>query len=259
MQRQLVELTGMIEQTRGRLLQGYRRKQLHVLRVGIRRIRSMLKQIGSHRSRRFRKTWGGFAAVTNEARDWDVFMGTAGKLLPEGQFTEFARLNRDPVASSHEAVVEMLQSAHWERHLDEWRNYLKRAGRSAPGEIPGGVSLDQAVDRARLALAFALSENDDRSWHKFRIAIKDVRYVADSLSPEQTGQEYLAGVIASCKTLQTLLGNWHDTAVQLHMLDELTAAPVHDHLRQVIAREKEGLLSRIHDQLDGAELFPANS
>jgi CHAD domain-containing protein len=204
MQRQLLELTSHIDQVAGRLLGGYRPKQLHALRVGIRRIRSVLKQIGSHRSRRFRKTWGGFAAATNEARDWDVFLITSEKLLSPGEFQEFGRL---------------------------------------------------ALIRARLALAFALAADDERSWHKFRIAVKDVRYVADAGGTDPATDERLAEVIEACKSLQALLGNWHDAVVQLRMLDEVESSPVHTRLRSEISERKDLFLSQIRDELDRSPVF----
>lgn len=255
MQRQLLELTSHIDQVAGRLLGGYRPKQLHALRVGIRRIRSVLKQIGSHRSRRFRKTWGGFAAATNEARDWDVFLITGKKLLSPGEFQEFGRLNQRQIQSSHDAVIEMLQSAHLRRHLEEWRRYLELADEYAGRKAPARASLEQALIRARLALAFALSADDERSWHKFRIAVKDVRYVADAGGTDPATDEQLAGVIEACKSLQALLGNWHDAVVQLRMLDEVESSPVHTRLRSEISERKDLFLSQIRDELDRSPVF----
>jgi len=115
MHQTLLEITDGIEQAGERLARAYQPKRLYALRVGIRRTRSILKQIGSYRSRRYRKVWGGFAAVTNDARDWDVFLISCRKLLAATEYAEFSRLNRERVQCSHDAVTAMLQSAHW-RH-----------------------------------------------------------------------------------------------------------------------------------------------
>ena len=255
MHRNLLKLTDIIDQAGESLLNGYQPKHLHALRVGVRRTRSMLKQVGSHRSSRYRKTWGGFAALTNEARDWDVFLITGKKLLSAEDYSKFEQLNQRQIQSSHDAVIEMLRSAHWSRHLAEWRHYLERADENDPGEIPVRASLKQALIRARLTLEFALAADDDHSWHRFRIAVKDVRYVADASGADPATAEYLAGVIATCKSLQALLGSWHDTVVQLHMLDEVEAAPVHDRLRELIAQGKGLFLAQIRDNLAGNQLF----
>jgi hypothetical protein len=66
-QPRLIEVTTTVEQAAAALRQGYAAEHLYALRVGMRRIRSMLKPLVSTRLRRFRKTWGGFAAVTNSA------------------------------------------------------------------------------------------------------------------------------------------------------------------------------------------------
>ena len=63
MQPRLSEVTATVEQAAASLRQDYAAEHLYALRVGMRRIRSMLKPLGSTGPRRFRKTWGGFAAV----------------------------------------------------------------------------------------------------------------------------------------------------------------------------------------------------
>ena len=86
MHKKLLGLTVGVAQAGESVLSEYDPKQLYAFRVGVRRIRSILKQIDSHRSRRYRKIWGGFAAVTNDARDWDIFLQTAKKLLSTSQY-----------------------------------------------------------------------------------------------------------------------------------------------------------------------------
>jgi|GEM_PF-2505071 len=259
MHKKLLELTVGVEQAGENVLSKYDAKQLYAFRVGVRRIRSILKQIDSHRSRRYRKIWGGFAAVTNDARDWDIFLLTAKKLLSASQYQEFEKLNQDQVRHSHEAVIELLHSMHWQRHLDEWKDVLARADEQAGETRQGLAPLELALTRARLALERALAANDDHSWHKFRIRVKDVRYVADAGNDDPTNRKHVSDVIESCKQLQTSLGDWHDTVVQLNILEELQAAPVHSRLRTVISERKQLFLAQTRDMLVEHPLFAIQS
>ena len=100
----LEELTVRVAQSAERLKHHYGAKRLHILRVGIRRIRTYLKQSGNLRAKRMRKIWGGFAGATNDARDWDVFHRTARVLLEPDEYQAFKRLNRKWLEASHRAV-----------------------------------------------------------------------------------------------------------------------------------------------------------
>jgi CHAD domain-containing protein len=259
MHKKLLELTVGVAQAGQNVLSEYDPKQLYAFRVGVRHIRSILKQIDSHRSRRYRKIWGGFAAVTNEARDWDVFLQTAKNLLSSAQYREFEKLNREQVRNSHQAVIALLHSMHWQRHLDQWNDTLEQADEQVGGASQDLASLELALARARLALERALAVNDDHCWHKFRIRVKDVRYVADTGSDGSTYGKYVSSVIESCKQLQTLLGDWHDTVVQLNMLEELQAAPVHSRLRQMVSERNQTYLAQTRDVLAQHPLFATES
>ena len=252
MQAPLDQLTVRIERSAAGLRHRYGARRLHVLRVGIRRIRTFLKHSGGHRARRLRRTWGAFAAVTGDARDWDVFHRTARALLAADDFRTFRRLNRKRLQESHRAVKALVASAHWSRHLEEWRNYLaSAAGHAAPaGRQPR--SLEAALLRAGAALTRASAVNDDRTWHKFRIAVKETRYIAEA-TPGPSAR--VRQVIATCKALQATLGAWHDTVVQLQLLDELAADPVHARLRMLIRRGKRQSLSQTRAILSTQSFF----
>jgi len=255
MQRRLAELTEALEQSSATLLSAYRAEDLYALRVGMRRVRSLLKPLGSDRSRQFRKAWGGFAAVTNHARDWDVFLLTAFELLPEPQWQAFETQNRRHVLSSHEAVIELLESALWRRHLLEWRQYLERPHGHEENELTAPQSLDTALAGARSALANALEAGDERSWHKLRIAVKEIRYQAESGPGGAAATPELAALIEHCKPLQSVLGRWHDCVVQLQMLDELDPAPAHGILQDVIEQRRVQGLAEIHQTVVDHPLF----
>lgn len=255
MHQTLFNISSKIEEAGNALTLAYSPDQLYALRVNIRRTRSILKHLGSHKSRSYRKTWGGFAAVTNDARDWDVFLITAEKLLTPGDYNGFEAFNREQVQSSREAVVEMLTSAPWRRHLKEWKQQLEQTGEESSGQDQALTSLERALAKARQALQLALTVDNDRRWHKFRIAVKEVRYVADSGRDHPVKGEYLAEVSATCRLVQTLLGNWHDTVVQLDILSELADTDVHDRLGSLVRQRKEQFLSEIRSELHEQPLF----
>lgn len=252
MQEQMEQLTDRVEGSARGLVMRYRARQVHVLRVGIRRIRTFLKHSGQHRARRLRKTWGAFAAVTSEARDWDVFCTTARTQLSRDDYQTFRRLNRKRLQASHQAVKALVVSARWHRHLREWRAYLKRTAQQAGARHGEPRSLDTALARAGAALAVATDANDDRAWHKFRIAVKETRYIAEATEPRS---EHVEQVIATCKALQSTLGAWHDTVVQLQLLDELEMHPIHKRLRTATRRNKKLALSQTRATLTAQSLF----
>ena len=255
MQARLTEVSATVEQAATALQQGYAAEHLYALRVGMRRIRSMLKPLDSTRARRFRKTWGGFAAVTNRARDWDVFLRAATTILPPEQSARFERRHRDAVCASHEAVLELLGSAHWRRHLRDWRQFLEQHGDDVKPLATGSAPIDLALSRARKALAAAQAAGNDRAWHKLRIAVKEVRYQSESSAESADATQRQTELIELCKPVQALLGSWHDCVVQLQILDDMEPAPEHEALRTAIAKMRMEQLAAIEQTVAGHPLF----
>jgi CHAD domain-containing protein len=247
----LRRLTREIRQAARDLSHGYDSARLYELRVAIRRVRSMLKHRGSKRAHRLRRTWGGFAAATNRARDWDVFLATSEQLLSPAELEEFRHLIVTPLQSSHDAVTCMLACSRWHAHQKEWKRFLQRA-RKHDGKHDGAAAapaaaLEAALARGRDALATALQQDDDDAWHKFRIAVKEVRYTAERES-HRAGEPIAAGtaaVVDSCKALQSLLGGWHDCVVQLQLLEQLGVSALAEELRATIAERRRRRLVEI--------------
>lgn len=261
MHQSLRTLTKEIRQIARDLRRHYEPARLYELRVAIRRIRSLLQHRSSKRARRLRRTWGGFAAVTNRARDWDVFLAAAGELLSPASLEEFRRLSEAPVQSSHVAVTRMLESARWRAHLKEWKRFLARARKhnkrrgdklTAPAQAG---ALAAALVRARVALAPALAQDDDTSWHKFRIAVKEVRYTAERELPDTAAELSAAEVVEICKSFQSLLGGWHDCVVQAQLLEQLPPSPLVVELQEFIAERRQQRLAEIRAAAAGQELF----
>jgi len=257
-QNRLQEVTEAIEQASAELRQGYQAEQLYELRVSMRRLRSLLKPIGSTRSRRFRKAWSGFATVTNRARDWDVFLLASQELLTARQCAAFEQRHRDDYGASHEAVVELVRSEHWRRHLADWRQYLQHPNGSAEESAQAVDPLGQALARARAALANALALDSDRAWHKLRIAVKEVRYQAESEGQGADIDPAQAELLEHCKLLQSLLGRWHDCIVQLQMLDEFEEAPEHTTLKSAIEQRRIERLAGIEENVADHPLFESD-
>jgi CHAD domain-containing protein len=255
MQARLTEVSASVEQAATALQRDYAAEHLYALRVGMRRIRSMLKPLDSTRARRFRKTWGGFAAVTNRARDWDVFLLTAAEILPAELSARFEQSHRDTVRASHEAVLELLESAHWRRNLRDWRQFLEQHGADIKPLATKPTPIDQALSRARAALAAARASGDDRAWHKLRIAVKEVRYQSESCAESADATQRQAELIDWCKPLQALLGGWHDCVVQLQILDDLEPAPEHEALRAAVAKMRVEQLAEIEQAVADHPLF----
>jgi CHAD domain-containing protein len=261
MQQDLRTLTREIRQAARDLTRCYEPARLYDLRVAIRRIRSMLKHRDSKRARRFRRTWGAFAAATNRARDWDVFLSTAEALLSPSELEQFRHLSAAPLQSSRDAVTRMLEAARWRAYLKEWKRYLARARkhdkqrdgeRSAPAQAG---ALDAALVRARLALAVALPRDDDTNWHKFRIAVKEVRYTAEREPPVPGGDSLAAQLVETCKAVQSLLGGWHDCVIQLQLIDELPPSPLVAGLRKSLKQRRHQRLADIRAAVAGQSLL----
>ena len=251
MHQRLLQVTQDLDAAHADLLGGYDAERLYNLRVATRRIRSILKQMDSHRARSLRKTWGGMAAVTSAARDWDVFLVTAETLLDDEAMAEFRALNNERVAFCHGAVLDMLRSATWQRHRREWENFLTVSEETPQPDGSGAAALENALHRSRRRLQRALEKDSDRDWHKFRIAVKEVRYTAEA-NPGLPGSEQ---TVQECKDVQALLGDWHDTVVQLGLLEELPPVPVHAQLGSLVRSRKADFLAQIRSRLSGETLF----
>ena len=257
-----MEISGEVTFFGDRLMGNYRPKDLHRMRIRIRRIRSLLKQVGNRKARYFRKTWGGFAAVTNQARDCDVFLKSIRAMQPAAEFQAFRLMFMPQVRASHEAVIEVLQSAQWQRHLAEWEQFLNQIDGLAIDDGKVQWSVEKATAKARSACCLALAANDERTWHKFRIAVKNLRYIADAhIRDPACDQQHLDEIIKTCKILQTRLGKWHDAVVQLQMIREQPpgierkAIVMQSTIAETLEQKKHLLLSQIRETLAEHTLF----
>lgn len=247
----LIEVSNDLHAAHGALRDGYDSTSLYNLRVASRRIRSILRHDDAEEARSFRKAWGSFVAVTGKARDWDVFLACAEEILDATSFDRFREINQAEIEASRQAVIDMLGSMAWQRHLAAWDTFLQNTDDRRIDSAGAAAALAAALEQANRRLRRAMAKDTDRRWHKFRIAVKEVRYVSEA-NPGLAGHE---DITTACKALQTLLGDWHDTVVQREMLAKLPADPVHSKLETLILRRKHHFLTGILDWLAGQSLF----
>jgi CHAD domain-containing protein len=219
-----------LETLRSSLLAGYHDEDLHQLRVTLRRMRSSLRDRPGGEARDLRQQLGALACATNSARDWDTLVASAGGLLRPEQYRALQALLHDRRETAHVEVYRMLHSHRWLAALRCWQTLVHTTGVAADSRDIAPGKLDTKLQRAAAAGRKAIARDDDRSWHKLRIAIKELRYKLDSFTPNtfnpdsvtrRPQESFNAGLLDECKTLQTLLGDWHDTVVHRQLLDGL--------------------------------------
>src|SRR5678815_199736 len=150
---------------------------LHQLRVGTRRLRTVLRIFKAKQlERRLRK----LTRSLGEARDWDVFVARFGHGKQERRA---AHLRSRKVLASAELSVFFAEAHHW-AHLNA------RVG-EAPLTAFAGEALGRlhrkAVKRSR-----GIDWRNAKRRHALRIAVRRLRYACDFFSPCFSGsQRYL--------------------------------------------------------------------
>jgi CHAD domain-containing protein len=212
---------------------------LHDFRVALRRIRSAISRLPGVLPLDVRERFGGefkwLGAVTSPTRDYDVFL----ELLPayesalglepggEADLTEFGtrlRLRRD---EEHAAMVEQLNSARYAELKEAWEGFLDSdpAGWQAPDASRPALDVaSQEIWRSyegSLERAVAIGEESpDEDFHELRKDLKKLRYLLEFFR-ELYPLEEIDGSIAALKTLQDVLGEINDLAVQQQIVREL--------------------------------------
>jgi CHAD domain-containing protein len=257
---------------RDALLQCYDEEHLHQLRITLRRMRSRLKQQSGKKNRNLRRDLGLLAETTNAARDWDTLVLRARNILPEEQFEYLLPRLEHYQYAAHQQVLVMLESREWMSAIKRWRQFLDEERREqAEVEDDRGRDLSKILRQVSSARLKALSQNDEKRWHKLRIAVKELRYALDA-TPKKKRTKSAAKTIELCKALQEDLGEWHDTVVHGQLLLELAdsldpvsqpaVADALDILRTSIAQRGRDKLERVTLTLQkpktGKALSPVN-
>lgn len=257
------KMYGELKARRRSLLQGYDNKDLHQLRITLRRIRSLLKLRPGGKARRLRRDLGMLAATTNPARDWDTLLIHARNTLSREQLDCLQPGLAESQAATHQTVLDMLRSKQWSVTTKAWKEYAR--DKNFGSNLPSGSRKDlvQAQHQVAKARHRALACDDEKNWHKLRIAVKELRYKLQNL-PKRTRKPETVITLALCKRLQEDLGTWHDTVVHRQLLHEWldgqkgdAESCVVNSLYQMIGQEGQECLDRIRIALEQQDIdFP---
>jgi len=244
------------------LLQRYDDKDLHQLRIILRRVRSRLKGLPGKKARSLHQDLGTLAKITNAARDWDTLVRRAEKTLPAEQFVHLLPLLEQYQRAAHDRVTCLLKSREWASAVERWQQYLDEDKREKFGtKDDSEQDLSLILKRLDAVRRKALAHDDKRHWHKLRIAIKDLRYRLDE-TPRDARTRRTREIITVCKELQEDLGEWHDSVIHTQLLRELSDSLDPDQplvvdaleiLRDIIAQRRREKLRRVKSTLQQTE------
>jgi triphosphatase len=211
---------------------------LHQLRVGWRRLRSLLQLVALLAPEEgiapiaVELRWLG--TILGPARDTDVF---TGEMLPEiaGQFRGLAGIARLRARAARRrrrltgVVREAIATPRFQRLLLALGGYFTTLDRAAPAPAAPARARDwigpvlqqrhaRLVKRAR-----HIHRLDAADRHRARVAAKKMRYAAEFFAPLFAGKRGKA-YIEALSRLQSILGRLNDLEVAGKLLDELAPA-----------------------------------
>jgi len=168
---------------------------LHQLRVGVRRLRTVLRIF---KARRLDKQLSKLLRPLGEARDWDVFVARFGKGKARRRV---AQLRSRALLASDEFRAFLVEAQRWAR---------ASARSNREPLLPfAGKALDRLHRKARKR-AHDIDWHDEKARHAVRIAVRRLRYACDFFSPcFGDARRYVRGLA----DLQDLLGELNDIAV----------------------------------------------
>jgi CHAD domain-containing protein len=240
--------------TRGALLRQYEDDSLHQLRVALRRVRSMLRHIDSDPAQALRRDLGHLADATNAARDWDTLANRARASLKPRDFQSVRPWLEENRAAAHQQVLQMLRSDEWAQVIGRLEECIEH------GELAAALASHRSADIARAkqdasrAWSKVQSADDNKHWHKLRLAIKELRYTFDSV-PRNSQDAPKPKLIKYCKRLQDALGTWHDTVLHVRMVEKFAHGfdgEAESDLRDMLKRWCKRMKREASDALDDA-------
>lgn len=177
---------------------------LHDLRVALRRLSATATALKRNSLARDAKTLVRSLSSDRQIqvdRQLLARVGKLGLLSPDGVAALAARWEK--VAARGERRIAKAASG---RPL---REMLKQLNRLSTKENEGAVErLERARRRAEETLAQSLEGKDDRTLHRYRVAVKKARYLAEDLAA--LGLRRFAPHAEREKALQEALGRWND-------------------------------------------------
>jgi CHAD domain-containing protein len=209
-------------------------ESVHQMRVSARRMRVALRMdrgvIGSTAATlRAELAW--LATLLGGVRDLDVLcehLADDGADLPETDLPAFGEVLTVLLGSRSRAAGNLTNALGKQRYRTLLRNLAATAlADSDDAEPPNATALLAKPVRAlHLQLAASAQSPSDGGWHILRIRVKRVRYAAD-MAGRLAGRKRavaIAELAKRAKSLQELLGTFHDTVVTEHHLRQLVTA-----------------------------------
>ncbi|HEY2864095.1 MAG TPA: CHAD domain-containing protein [Casimicrobiaceae bacterium] len=212
---------------------------LHQVRVGVRRMRSMLKLMGALPLRAFAsldEELVGLSEVFGPARDWDVFAsGTLADIVPHLRDPQRGAFRRLRLRAARRRRLHH-EAARAEAGSQRFTCLLLALGKACSGldlassDPPAETFARDALARSERQLrkrGKRLRGTDAAGRHRVRIAAKKLRYAAEFFAPlfRHAGAK---GYVDALAALQGTLGRLNDMAVAARLLDELVVAHPND-------------------------------
>lgn len=227
----------MVAHTEG-LIEDIDTEFLHQYRVNLRKIRSLLKEsrsvIDAEELQPHLAVFRRLSALTTPVRDYDVHLlmvddwsrrhhenALADQLDPLKKLIERKRKR------AWNSLVLFLQSEDYQLALTSWQRYLRAV--SQPDKMITVRELAakriQKCYRALLRDGRKLDKaSPDEAFHDLRLDMKRLRYLLEYFAPIFPTHDY-ALIFKQARTLQAVLGDFHDITVQksvlMHYADEL--------------------------------------
>lgn len=218
----IASIAEALEAKQSALLSRYNDKDLHQLRTHIRRLRGVLKQLPGKEARALKKRWKAIADATNDARDWDTFLGYLNTSVPEAQLQPLRPFIQIRQRQAHERALAAIGSEHWKRSLEELQVFTCENVEVIGRCIVSDSACRQGARNAFKASQKARKHNTEASWHRYRIAVKNLRYMLEDKNLSKKRRKELEPVRKLCKKLQDSLGEWHDTVIHAALLMQLS-------------------------------------
>jgi CHAD domain-containing protein len=210
------------------LLQRYDPENIHEIRVSVRRLKSLLKQIDTKESKKNRESLSHLIKTTNTIRDWDTLLISGENILQREDFLKIRPILTDYSNQFRIGIEEQLNDPIWDEVFQESENLLKNSkkeSKNVPTLLPENYA-SELLNRYILAYR----KNDTNAWHSLRISVKNLRYQLEYLQTDKSidPNEHIKSTIDFCKPLQKYLGDWHDSVVHELLIEHLIEQ--HSHL-----------------------------
>jgi inorganic triphosphatase YgiF len=217
-------------------LRGDEMEGIHQMRVGIRRLRSLLMLfeplLEPHATARFDEELRRLGRVLGAARDWDVFLADS---LPAVIETAADLKTIEPLRAAadqrrhvaHEEAKKAVQEPSFARFALAFRAWTSSADATMSDRVAGRPLEDLAptmLDRParKVSKRLAVSDLDEpETLHDLRKSAKKLRYAIDYLESLYGGRS--ERYYKRCSVLQKRLGTFNDLVTLRRLAQELTA------------------------------------